>query len=272
MTRLTLVLLAGILVAAIVYFFINGLPVKEAGKDPSSLLNEAFASYSAGEKGKTVAERKKDFNAALSIYNQLEKEYHPNFGNGKLYYDIANTYYQLGEYPWSVLNYYRALALMPRNGETHSNLAAALEKLNLSPPEANSTFHNLFFLHYYLSLPERLQGFFVTGLFFLFFISAYIGWRKAWIKYGIFLSGILCLTFLLSVGYTRYLEPAQGVLVKSTSLYRDAGTQYAKVIPKPLPSGMKVEVLDTRENGQWLKIVSPNGVLGYVPMEAIRII
>jgi len=273
MTRFTAILILGIIIAAIVYFITNGLPVHVPEKDPSSLLKEAFTSYSAGEKGTTVAERKNDFNAALNIYKQLDKEYSPNYGNGRLYYNIANTYFQLGEYPWAILYYNRALALMPRNEKVQHNLAIALGKLNLpSAPETNKTFRHLFFLHYDLSLPERLQGFFISGLILLLFISMFIWWRKSWIKYVIFLSGIVCLLFLLSVGYTRYLEPVKGVLVKAASLYRDAGTQYAKVIPKPLPAGEKVEVLESREDGHWLKILSPNGEVGYVPMDAIRLI
>jgi len=241
-------------------------------KETVQVLKNAYTHYKAGEKGQTVLERKENFNLALQEYIKLENEYHPAFGNGKLYYNIANTYFQLGDYPWSILYYNRALALMPRNEDIPHNLEIALSKLNLSEPESNKTFRNLFFFHYMLSLPERLEIFFFSGVALLLLISAFIWNKKAWLKYCIALIGTFWFIILLSLVYTRYFEPVKGVMVQASDLYRDAGKQYAKVIPKPISAGMKVKVLDTKDRGRWLKVVTPDGQLGYVPLEAIRIL
>ena len=160
MKRFLAVIFSGFILAIFLYYLFNGFTAGSPGQLLDSRLKEAYSLYKQGEKGETVAERKLNFNGALHIYDQLDEEYHPNFGNGKLYYDIANTYFQLGEYPWSVLYYNRALALMPRNSDAQRNLAVTLDKLNLKVPPTNSTFHQLFFLYYDFSLPERLQGFF----------------------------------------------------------------------------------------------------------------
>ena len=77
---------------------------------------------------------------------------------------------------------------------------------------------------------------------------------------------------LLSLCYTRYLAPIQAVIIRGSTLSRDAGEQYAKVSNQPISSGSTVMVLDVVHDGQWLKILSPSGELGYVPYTVIRII
>jgi hypothetical protein len=86
------------------------------------------------------------------------------------------------------------------------------------------------------------------------------------------LMGVCYLLFLMSLLYSRYVEALEGVLVKSTFLYRDKGKEYAKVLDHPSSTGLKVQILDVQANGTWLKILTPDGTLGYVPAESIRLI
>jgi tetratricopeptide (TPR) repeat protein len=235
-------------------------------------LTEAYSSYTKGERGTTVAERKTDFNQALQDYTTLESTNNPRFGNGVLYENIGNTYFQLGEYPRAVLYYYRALSLRPGDEEILRNLSLAQSRLNLSNKESTHPFRDFLYFHSHFSLPQRLQFFFISALILLILCSLFVWYRRIWMKYGIFIFGFIALIFLMSVGYSRYLEPIQAILVNSTSLYRDAGMQYAKVIPKPQPAGMKVEILDTRDEGHWVKISTPEGNVGYVPVDSIQAI
>lgn len=66
-------------------------------------LTDADSSYIEGEKATTLAKRQEKFNQALSLYMNLEEEYAPTHGDGKLYYNIGNTYFQLQEYPRALL-------------------------------------------------------------------------------------------------------------------------------------------------------------------------
>ena len=77
---------------------------------------------------------------------------------------------------------------------------------------------------------------------------------------------------ILSLGYTRYLSPLEGVLIQASDLYRDAGTQYAKVGKEPLPAGSTVEMLGSHPNGKWFKVLATTGAIGYVPQNAIRVV
>lgn len=235
-------------------------------------LNEAQASYLAGENATTMAEREDAFNRALSLYSKLEQDYHPEFGNGKLYFNLANAFFQVRAYPMALFYYYKSAALRPRDDKVQHNLMLTKEKLGIMDEKVPSAFEKIFFFHNFLSLPERLQLFFVLSILLLIFGFSYLWTQQRWVKTGIGVLLVFWSVMLLSIGYTRYISPLEGVLVQSTDLYRDAGLQYAKVSEKPLFSGSKVEVLDIWPNGKWLKIITPEGEVGYVPNTAIRLI
>lgn len=236
-------------------------------------LSKAEQFYSQGENGKTIAERTEAFNQALALYLNLEKEYSPINGNGKLYYNIGNTYYQLSEYPLAIFYYYQSQLLMPRSEQTVQNLKLALSKIGLPPPSSrDSPFSNIFFFHVYFSLPERMQFFAVAACMTLIFASLYIWleWKKLKLLIGAAL--IISIVFFCSICYSKYLAPAEAVVIQASSLYRDAGDQYAKVQKDPVQSGTKVEVLAVQRNGAWLKVLTSDGMLGYLPQKNLRLL
>lgn len=265
-TRLLIIPIVILLVSIVALLLTMGLGFS----DPR--LKEADDSYYQGESATTIYSRQTAFNHALDLYLSLDKEYHPVYGNGKLYYNIGNTFFQLGQYPLAILYYERARALMPRAERVQHNLASAQEKLQLPHVVEPSAFSNVFFLHYFLSLPERLQLFFVLGVVALVCSSGWIWSNNLWFKRGAVVSLALLTVLLFSLLYTRYLAPLEAVVVQSVELRRDAGLQYAAVAPEPIPSGIKVEILHVSQDGKWLKVLGPQGELGFAPYESVRII
>lgn len=255
--------LAIVLAAAIFLHYLPGGSTQQ--------IQEAAQSYEAGEKATTLAERESGFNQALTLYNELEKDYHPEFGTGKLYYNLANTYFQLGLYPLAIYNYEKALRLMPREEKVIQNLSIAKEKLGITEEKKDSNFDRIFYFHIRFSLPERLQLFFLVSLLVLLISSFYLWYRQHSLKTGLMVSLIFWVIILGSLGYTRYISPLEGVIVLSTDMYRDAGKQYAKVMDHPILAGSKVEIIDVMPNGEWLKVIT-DGQMGYVPQESIRLI
>lgn len=271
MNSVYLYLLSGFLASLVLYVLIQSLPNQFLG-NPQQLLEEAGQFYQLGETATTVSERKEAFNSALSRYLDLEKKYKPHYGNGKLYYNIANSYYQLDELPLAIYYYYQAFKLAPRDVQTQHNLSQALQKLHLNqmPPELLSG--QTLTLGTILSLPQRLCLFFWTVVVFFLLASLSI-WRPfSWLKLALALVGIVALFLLGTLVYNRFISVQEGVLVQASSLYRDAGTQYAKASNEPLPAGLKVEVVSIRNDGSWIKILSPDGALGYVSSEAIKLL
>lgn len=235
-------------------------------------LERAFQNYHEAERSPTVEGREVRFNQALNLYMDLDRLYSPTRGNGKLYYNIANCYFQLEEYPFAILYYNRALNLMPRSDKVADNLRIAQSKLDIKADKTELTFQRLFFFHYYLSLPERYQFFFVFSLITLLFSSFYIWASLKIFKTIALIAFSVSVLFLSSIAYTHYLSPIEGVVVNASMLFRDAGKQYAVVSELPVLSGLKVKVLEVLNEGAWLKIETPDGELGYVPFESVRLI
>ena len=235
-------------------------------------LQEAIENYKEGERSDNAVKRKDAFNRSLELFTSLESKYDPKYGNGKFYYDIGNNYFQLEEYPLAIFYYYKAAALRPRDTTIFQNLSLTQKKLGIPSSEESTAFENVFFFHNHLSIPERLNFFFLFGLGALLVASCYIWLRQRWLYLLIYIFLICCTVLLLSLAYSYYLSPIEGVMVKSSALYRDAGEQYAKVTEKPVPSGTKVKVLDGLPSGQWLKVLTHDGTLGYVPHSTIRVL
>jgi len=257
-----------LIITALVLFIIY------KSKISSQLLLEAEQNYKKAVEAPTPFQRGLDLNQTLSIYSSLEAEHQPIHGNGKLYYNLAQTYFDLEQYPWAVFYDYQAKALMPRNPNVDLHLREALKKLNIAFNENDSIFKKVFFFHYYLSLPERLQILFLCTLLIFATMCLYI-WKANLRR---FLRGLIMTmlfvgsVFLGSVLYSKYMEPLEGVIVKATMLYRDDSFQVALVDPKPLLEGVKVEVLDVEDSGKWLKIRSAERTLGFIPSDVIQII
>jgi tetratricopeptide (TPR) repeat protein len=235
-------------------------------------LQNAEKLYSQGENGNTISARTESFNQALNLYLQLEQEYAPINGNGKLYYDIANTYFQLGQYPLAAFYYNQSHILMPRDDRVTQNLSRTLDQLHLPQSQETSPFSRFFYFHSKLSLPERFQLFSAAVILTTLLASAYIwlGWKQL----KLFAEGTLLISvvFFLSICYTKYLAPTEAVIVQASNIYRDAGNQYSTVQKEPVPPGTKVKVLTTEKNGTWVKVVIPDGTLGYLLQQNIRIL
>ena len=257
-----LVILALILAVWVLY-------LSQAAAQP---LLQAQNSYREAVNASTIIQRSQHLNKALSFYNSLDELYHPIHGNGKFYNNWAETFFQLEQYPWAALYFYQAKALRPRDDRVNDRLQNTLSKLNIAPASDESIFKKVFFFHYYLSLPERLQILTGITLAVLILSSLYL-----WKGYR-FLKGVMAAFFLLwafffgSVIYTKYFEPLEGVIVKSSLLYPGSNALSTLVSSKPLLEGSKVEILDVVHEGQWLKIRTADGLLGFIPSDAIRLI
>ena len=234
-------------------------------------IQQAEAAYQKGTAATTIHERQEAFNEALDLFLQLEADYRPHFGTGRLYYNIGNTYFQLGEYPRAILYYMRAQQLMPSDDSVKSHLSLTRKKLDL-PANLNASVWDLLLFQPFISLPLRLQLFFCAGCLTVLLFSVWI-WTHA--RWSLYLSVIALSIFtflLISLIILRYFAPVQAVLVHAVELRRDAGAQFAKISPQPVPAGTVIEVLDISNNGQWYKIAVPGADFGYAPQESVRLV
>jgi tetratricopeptide (TPR) repeat protein len=235
-------------------------------------LNQAYAAYQEGVEATNIAARKEGFNKSLSIYKHLETLYSPDMGNGKLYFNIANDYFQLGEFSQAVLYYLRAENLNPRDTKVQNNLEKAYNKLGIKVKTQDAVLNKIFFFHHAFSLPEKLQLITLFSVILFTLASFYIWWPFLGLKTLLAIVSIAIFLLLSSIFYTQFISPSYAVILKANLLYQDAGKQFAKVLDDPLLPGSKVEVLEVLQNGKWLKILTPDGAVGFIPYESLQII
>lgn len=228
----------------------------------------AYQKYHEGEQATDTEVRKKAFNEALMLYL---KEEGAN-SSSALSYDIANTYYQLHEYGYAILYYYKALKADPRNQLAFTNLQIALQKAGLPIDVPNAAQKYLLFFHFMLSHNEKVTTTLILLLLAFSFFSMHLWMHQDYLKKV----GIYCLwavvPFLGSLLYLDNFSEPQAIVVQPSALRRDAGDQYATIPSNPALAGMKVTVLSVKADGNWLLVRLPSGTEGYLPKEAARLV
>ncbi len=241
-------------------------------RSTSQFLGEALSHYEEAVQAPNVIQREAKLNQALRIYASLEDQFNPRYGNGKLYNNMGLIYFESQQYPWAALYFYQASALMPRDPKIAENLRNTLQKLPITTNSQTSIFKKVFFFHYYLSLPERLQILTACTLLILGLASLYL-WKHYRFLKGMIAAVLLIWTlFLGSVLFTKYVAALEGLLIQDAMLYRDARETSAFVTSKPIYGGHRVEVLDVKNEGKWLKVRTDEGLLGYVRSDSMRIL
>jgi tetratricopeptide (TPR) repeat protein len=228
--------------------------------------HQAYTEYRQGEAAQTVSEREKHFNNALQLYKQLFLDYPGILGNGYLDYNLANTYFQLQQYPWAVLYYYKALEYDPGNEKIRRNLKVTLNKLNL-PSDVNVGWSD--YIVGSVAMPQRWQIFAV-----LVFCWGLLTFSYGYLKHGLlwlssWLVGLLALLCLLSLAYSSWFIAPAVVLLRATPLYRDAGKQYAHVLEQPLAVGSKLYLVKIVADEGWAKVRTSGGEEGFVPVDRL---
>lgn len=240
--------------------------------EPPSSLSEAEISFIDGNAAKTIAEREKAFNRTLTLLTELEGQYTPHYGTGKLYFNIGNTYSLLEQYPLALFYFYRAQLLMPREKAIQSDIDLALAKLALEKDKQPSTFGWLFSFHHHFSLPERLQGLFLFSIIAFLATSVYIWWHWKWSRHLALASAIVVFILLCSVCYTRYFSPIEGVIIHPSLLQREAGSKAVLQGQLPLLPGQKVRILEILQDGHWMKVITEERYIGYLPDSSLEIL
>lgn len=228
----------------------------------------AYQSYRRGDQSEEIEERNAEFNRALKLYLQLEAE--P--GNGKLFYNIANTYFQLEEYGWAILYYLKAERLLPREARIAHQIELAEAKQSLPIRFSSAWKKRLFFWHFMLSQSERIE------LFILFIgvstlsASLLLRKRRFAIELITYLFSIAALVVLFSLLYFHYVAPIKGVVVKPFGLYHGPAESYALVSDQPFIPGTQLKVQAFVEEGRWVQVETEGGDRGYIPSEIFRVI
>jgi len=254
--------------AILLFFLVHYLSeVTQEGAAP--YLEQIQRDYTDAENSDKQNIRKEKFTQALNGLVAIEEKYKPIMGDGKIYSNIGTVFFQLQEIPLAILNYYKALALRPRDTLLKNNLKTAEEKAGIQQQTQESPLDSLFFFHNKLSLPERIQAFSFFTLLAAASMAGYAWLKNRWLDKLALISASIAVIFLLSLAWTNYFSASEGVLTQSSKLFRGPGEQFAKAIDEPISGGSKVQILDA-SNTKWVKILTDQGIIGYVNITDIQ--
>jgi len=195
--------------------------------------------------------------------------------NGKLYYDVGNAYFRLGDTGRAILNYKRAELFMQNDGNLRQNLEYArnrrADRIELRQKE--KVLKTLFFIHY--DIPSRVKLVVFAISFGALWISAgaRLLLRFGWLRIAIAVSAVASAVFLASlvVDATSLARTPEGVVTAEETIGRmgDADT-YQPSFKEPLHAGSEFRLLEKRPG--WWRIELENGDRTWIPDGAAELV
>ena len=195
--------------------------------------------------------------------------------NGKLFYNLGNVYFRLGDLGKAVLNYRRAEKWIPHDANLQQNLGFARSRCTDSieaKPQAR-LFQTLFFWHYD-------TGFFTRTLLFLVFFNGiwvcagvYLFRRAAGLRLAMAAFAVLSLLFAGSLAVNAYQEsrwPAGVILAEEVTTRKGDSTTFEPAFKAPLHAGTEFTLLEKRAG--WYHIELPDGQRCWIPESAGEVV
>ncbi|NLF24363.1 MAG: tetratricopeptide repeat protein [Deltaproteobacteria bacterium] len=213
------------------------------------------------------------YNKALLRFERLVRD--GQVKNEKIFYNIGNVYFYLGDLGRAILNYRRAMLYNSSDANLLQNLEYARSRRVDKIQERQDTriLRILIFWHYDLSFSTR------TGLFALFFLLFWCGaamriFRRTFLPgWVIGLTAVLALSLAASLGYDHFVrgEVREGVIVAEQIVARKGdGQSYEPAFKDPLHSGTEFRMLEKRPG--WVQIELSDGRSCWVPDDALELI
>ncbi len=213
------------------------------------------------------------FQKSILYYRELIEK--GGIRNGKIYYNIANAYFRMGDLGRAILNYKRAALYMPNN----DNLKRIMEyarsrRLNkIEAREKEKIFRTLFFLHYDLPFGVRFMIFSVAFALVWITASIMIFFRNGKLKTALILFSAVSALFLVSLAVETASASAEreGVITEESVVARKGDARsYQPSFTEPLRAGTEFNLLE--ERGGWYHIELVNGERCWIPSTSAELV
>jgi tetratricopeptide (TPR) repeat protein len=188
--------------------------------------------------------------------------------NGRLYYNIGNVYYRLGDIGRAILNYRRAEQFVPNDANLRQNLGFVLEQRqdNIEVQQRQRVLKTVFFWHYDLPAGVRAVVFAISYGLFWIVLGVRLFWRKPWLHWCLAVFFTVSLLFSGSLLIDRYRQATNpaGVLIEPEVVARKGdGLSYQPSFEEPLHSGTEFVLLENR--GDWRYVELLDGRRTWIP-------
>ena len=232
------------------------------------MLQRANVEYQKGVQSTSYQERSDAFNQALFLYQSIDQA-QENYSFGM---DLAlgDTYFQLGDYAWAILYYQRALYKNQHDVNVISHLALAQHKIGLPENISEETQRKNHSISFLRELSDN-SSILLWAIFVVFLINSSAIWVSLqWVRMCAAFSLFILLLLIGNYLFFYYTTPLEGVLVKTTGLYRSPDWSQPQITEQPLLAGSKVRILQMVSDKRWVKLKDSEGMIGYVPTENVR--
>lgn len=218
--------------------------------------------------------QQQDFEGARDKYLQIESQ---DEVSSALYYNLANSYYRLGEFGKAILYYERALRLDPGDDDIQANLRAANQATvdQIVPPQEFQLARWLIWLLYLIPAPTLVKlasaSYLLAGALLIVSIisrNRRIGrvCRKAALAAGIVLG------VAVSIGAVQWLDSTNRVeaiiLEREVRAMGSPDTEGVELFR--IHEGTKVRI--DQSAGDWIEIVLLDGKVGWIQNQSVEII
>jgi len=218
--------------------------------------------------------------AAKELYRQAIMRFERIAGqggvrNGKLYYNIGNAYFRMGDLGRAILYYERAAQYIPNNPDLRQNLSYAQSRCQDSIPETQQAkvLKTLFFWHYDFSQKTKAVLFTVFFVSLCLFVVMRLWVQRAWVRGFILASAAISLLMLGSLATEAVTEAGNkmGIILNPEITARKGdGETYQPSFKEPLHAGTKFRLVENR--GEWYYIELSDGRSCWVPAKAAGLI
>jgi len=198
--------------------------------------------------------------------------------NGRLYYNLGNTYLQLGRLGPAIANYRRAERLIPGDEPLKTNLEYArnLRRNRIGAAGSKTLLRTLFFWHYRIPLRTRyLWGLSLYVVFWLVLIIRPFMRPLRWSAMGglavVLAIGWITLGLSTVVEWRVQSQTVAGVIVADDTVVRKGNSAgYEPQFEQLLHEGVEFTLIESR--GQWLRIELPDGNTGWIRADRAELI
>lgn len=241
-----------------------------AAENDTQLLQEANSFFHQANEKQDPEESKKLYEKALLRYQKLSRD----GSNGKLFYNIGNTYFKLGDIGRAIVSYRRAEQLIPADENLQQNLNYVLSKRQdaIQKEQKEKLLQTLFFLHYDLSHETREILF--STVFITFWAAAGLMYFSPipvprWLSGSLLALTLLFATSLLVDQFQK--EKPSGVIVSQEIMARQGdGNNYKPSFTAPLHAGTEFTLIENRTS--WLQVELQDGRRCWLPAKSCELI
>jgi tetratricopeptide (TPR) repeat protein len=210
-----------------------------------------------------------NFEEAIKNYEEILKA---GRESGDIYFNLGNAYYRLGKYGKAVLEYERAKAFIPRDGDLSYNLKMALKQAG-DPPEFKQDTLLQRAVSEHINFYTRDEMVFIIVLSLLLAGVLHLLSMALHFPAGLRnLSIVFCLTVFLvfAAGFILKLQYEDGLAIMTDNASAKFEPTENSTIHYELLQGSKARLIKTEDN--WAKIERMDGRLGWVPAEKLETI